>query len=100
LVVAERAGRKNKKRKWAVELGGKTSTPNWRETQQTNSNQFVEIMVLIGADQHTHADLKRLRGARLPALAVLVAPNPDAIAASYILTVGADSDSSLPRVSS
>lgn len=45
-------------------------------------------MVLIGADQNTHNDLKRLRGARLPALTILVAPNPDAIAASYILTVG------------
>jgi hypothetical protein len=44
-------------------------------------------MVLIGADVHIYNDLKRLRGARLPALTVLVAPNPDAIAASYILTV-------------
>lgn len=47
-------------------------------------------MVLIGADVHVYNDLKRLRGARLPALTILVAPNPDAIAASYILTVHAD----------
>jgi len=44
-------------------------------------------MVLIGSDQDTHADLKRQRGSGLPALSILVAPNPDAIAASYILTV-------------
>lgn len=44
-------------------------------------------MVLIGADVHVYNDLKRLRGARLPALTILVAPNPDAIAASYILTL-------------
>ena len=43
--------------------------------------------MLIGADVHVYNDLKRLRGARLPALTILVAPNPDAIAASYILTV-------------
>jgi len=44
-------------------------------------------MVLIGSDQDTHADLKRQRGSGLPALSILVAPNPDAIAASYILTL-------------